>query len=83
MVETPFVDRGGVQTVRASSHIKRLRKKMVEKYYTRDQLLSLLDSPEISSEFREKIKAALNDGSQSAIESLGAFAVTTAQQKVS
>ena len=50
---------------------------MVEKYYTRDQLLSLLDSPEISSEFREKIKAALNDGSQSAIESLGTAGLTT------
>ena len=50
---------------------------MTEKYYTRDQLVSLLDSPEISSEFREKIKAALNDGSQSAIESLGTAGATT------
>ena len=50
---------------------------MTEKYYTRDQLVSLLDSPEISSEFREKIKAALNDGSQSAIESLGTAGLTT------
>ena len=49
---------------------------MTAKYFTRDQLTSLLDSPEISSEFREKIRVALSDGSQSAIESLGTVGST-------
>ena len=43
----------------------------MNKSYTREDWERFLQSGEVSTEFRKRIEAALKDGSQSALESLG------------
>ena len=44
---------------------------MTERFYTLEELPQLLESPEISDEFRRRIELVLNDSGKYSVESLG------------
>jgi hypothetical protein len=51
-------------------------------YYTKEDIVRLLESDIISDDFRQRIETALEDGSESAIQSLGHKGRTALPQTV-